>query len=264
MGIRLVTNPLVVALAKNANFDALFIDMEHSSFSLADASAISYAGLLNGLTPFVRLPHECGMGFVQQVLDGGAMGVIFPHIVTAAHARAAVESCKFPPRGRRSMWAQQPALGMRAVSLPKLVNACNRVASSVVVMIEAAESLEHIDAIAAVEGVDMLLVGCLDLSTDMNIPGRFEDEEFRAALEAVSRACRHRGRIMGLAGIYNNPSFQDWAINELGVRFMLCQQDSNLLAGAAKECAQGVAGVDRTVLVNGNGVKSLPSHARGV
>ncbi|RDL30419.1 2-keto-3-deoxy-L-rhamnonate aldolase [Venustampulla echinocandica] len=270
LGIRLVTNPLVVQLAKNAGFDALFIDLEHSTFSLADASAIACAGLLSGLTPFVRVPYQCGIGFVQQVLDGGGMGVIFPHIHSAVDARVAVEACKFPPWGRRSMWGQQPALGLRMMPFNKIVEVCDSVGSSVLLMIEAADSIENIDSIAAVDGVDVLLVGCLDLSTDMGMPGKYEARAFRAALESVSAACQRHGRLMGLAGLYNNPEIQDWAINTLKVRFIMCQQDSNILAAGAIECAAEVSSVDRTApmpskVVNG-AVKEtkVPATANGI
>lgn len=240
----------MVQIARNAGFDALFIDLEHSTLSIADASAIACAGLLSGITPFARVPYQCGMGFVQQLLDAGAMGIIFPHIHTAADARAAVNICKFPPTGKRSMWGQQPVLDMRVTPLYKIVDVCDTSASSVVVMIEAEDSIKNVDSIAAVEGVDVLLVGCIDLTTDMGIPGKFESDRFCAALKAVSNACRRHGKIMGIAGLYNNKRLQDWAINTLQVRFILCQQDSNVLALGAIECAAGVTAVDRTVLPN--------------
>jgi 2-keto-3-deoxy-L-rhamnonate aldolase RhmA len=82
-GIRLATNTQIVQLAQNAGFDSLFIELEHSTLSIDDASRLSMAGLHAGITPFVRVPHQCGNGFVQRVLDGGAMGVIFPHIQNA-------------------------------------------------------------------------------------------------------------------------------------------------------------------------------------
>jgi len=75
-----VANPCVVQLAKNSGFDSLFIDLEHSTLSINDASYLCMAGLQIGITPFVRVPYQCGNGFVQRVLDGGAMGVVFPHI----------------------------------------------------------------------------------------------------------------------------------------------------------------------------------------
>lgn len=82
-GIKLSSSTHVVEVAKNAGFDSLFIDLEHAWLSLSEAAALCHTGLLAGITPFVRVPYQCGNGFVQRVLDGGAMGVIFPHIHTA-------------------------------------------------------------------------------------------------------------------------------------------------------------------------------------
>lgn len=70
----------IVQIAKQAGYDSLFIDLEHTTLSLKDASQLCITGLSAGITPFVRVPHECGSGFIQRVLDGGAMGVIVPHI----------------------------------------------------------------------------------------------------------------------------------------------------------------------------------------
>lgn len=82
-GIKISNNPQIVFLAKNGGFDCLFIDLEHAHLTLGEASNLCIAALLGGITPFVRVPHQCGNGFVQRVLDGGAMGVIFPHIHSA-------------------------------------------------------------------------------------------------------------------------------------------------------------------------------------
>jgi 2-keto-3-deoxy-L-rhamnonate aldolase RhmA len=82
-GIKISTNGQVVQIAHNAGFDCLFIDLEHGWLSVAEAANLCHVGLLVGITPFVRVPHQCGNGFVQRVLDGGAMGVIFPHVESA-------------------------------------------------------------------------------------------------------------------------------------------------------------------------------------
>ena len=79
-GVKLVPSPAVVQMAQKAGFDALFIDLEHSTLSINDASLLCTTALLAGVTPFVRVPYQCGDGLVQRVLDGGAMGVIFPHV----------------------------------------------------------------------------------------------------------------------------------------------------------------------------------------
>lgn len=82
-GIKISNCAQVVQIAHNSGFDCLFIDLEHGWLSLAEASNLCNVGHLAGITPFVRVPHECGKGFMQRVLDGGAMGVIFPHISNA-------------------------------------------------------------------------------------------------------------------------------------------------------------------------------------
>lgn len=81
--IKISNNAQSVLLARNAGYEALWIDLEHGWLTLGEASNLCIASLLAGITPFVRVPHQCGNGFVQRVLDGGAMGVIFPHIHNA-------------------------------------------------------------------------------------------------------------------------------------------------------------------------------------
>ena len=79
-GVKISPNAQVVQLARNAGFDALWIDLEHAWLTLAEASNLCNVGILTGITPIVRVPHQCGNGFVQRCLDGGAMGIVFPHI----------------------------------------------------------------------------------------------------------------------------------------------------------------------------------------
>lgn len=79
----MVTSNEIILLARAAGYDSVFIDMEHSVLGIENVSRLCSASLLSGITPFVRVPYECGSGFVQRVLDGGAMGIVFPHISTA-------------------------------------------------------------------------------------------------------------------------------------------------------------------------------------
>ena len=85
-GNKISPNPQVVQLAKNAGFDALWIDLEHAWLTLGETSNLCNVGILTGITPIVRVPHQCGNGFVQRCLDGGAMGIVFPHIHSPGEA----------------------------------------------------------------------------------------------------------------------------------------------------------------------------------
>ncbi|KAI1616210.1 Pyruvate/Phosphoenolpyruvate kinase-like domain-containing protein [Exophiala viscosa] len=237
-GIKLVTSAAVVQIASQAGFDSLFIDLEHSTLSLNDASQLCTAGLLAGITPFVRVPYQCGDGFVQRVLDGGAMGVVFPHVSSRVEAEAAVSISKYPPQGKRSMTGQLPQFAMVLQTAPKVTGPSNDIGSTVFVMIETREGIDNLDDIASVKGVDVLLVGANDLSIELGMPADFENETFQAALKRISDACKKHGKIMGLAGIYDRPKLQKWAISDLGVGFMLGQQDASFITKGAKQCVE--------------------------
>ncbi|QKD50624.2 Pyruvate/Phosphoenolpyruvate kinase-like domain-containing protein [Fusarium oxysporum Fo47] len=232
LGVRLITNPQVVQLAKNANFDSLFIDLEHSTLSLDDAGKFCGAGLALGITPF-------------KVLDAGAMGIIFPHVQNSDEAKAAVAISKYPPQGCRSITGQLPALSLKSYPQADVIRETNEHASSVFVMIENEGAVQRVEEIAAVEGVDVVLIGSNDLAIELGAPDDFRSDRFRQALMRVSKACRKYGKVMGLAGIYGTPDIHDWAIHTLGVRFMLCQQDSGLIAGAAAKCLAAVEMVEK-------------------
>ncbi|OAP61055.1 hypothetical protein AYL99_06059 [Fonsecaea erecta] len=235
-GIKLTPSAAVVQIAAAAGFDALFIDLEHSALSINDASQLCTTGLLAGTTPFVRVPYQCGDGFVQRVLDGGAMGVVFPHVSTRGEAEAAVAISKYPPAGKRSMTGQLPQFAYAAQPHSVVIPESNNVGSTVIVMIETQEALQNLDAIASVTGVDVLLVGSNDLTVDLGIAAQFDNPVYTEAMKKVSQACRKHGKIMGLGGVYDNPTFHGWAVHELGVGFILGGQDSSFIAKGAKAC----------------------------
>src|SRR4029077_255810 len=98
MTVRLIRGIEIARIAKTAGFDSLYVDLEHASFSLDTAGQICIAALEAGITPLVRVP---GIAEVSRVLDGGALGVIAPHVQSADDARAYVAAAKFPPLGHR-------------------------------------------------------------------------------------------------------------------------------------------------------------------
>lgn len=119
----------------------------------------------------------------------------------------------------------------------------NATGSTVFVMLETAQGIADVDAIAGVPGVHVLLVGSNDLSIELGVPGQFESDVFREALKKVSRACKAHGKIMGLAGVYDRVDIQRWAVRELGVGFMLGQQDLGLVTKGARACVEALEGI---------------------
>src|SRR6202171_6251818 len=96
MTVRLVRSIEIARIASTAGFDTLYVDVEHSSFSLETTGQICIAALEAGIAPFVRVPANTP-DYISRVLDGGALGVIAPHIRSAEDARAVVAAAKFPP-----------------------------------------------------------------------------------------------------------------------------------------------------------------------
>lgn len=107
-------------------------------------------------------------------------------------------------------------------------------------MIESKDAIENVDSIAAVDGVDVLLVGSSDLTIDFGIAGQFKSEPYRSAVEKVSQACKKHSKIFAVAGVYDQPDVQDYLLNELGARFMLVAQDASLISSGGPKAIQAV------------------------
>lgn len=152
-------------------------------------------------------------------------------------AKAAVAAAKFPPQGTRSLTAALPQFLYQRVEASEVVRQLNDSGSTVIVMIETAEAVRNAAAIAAVPGVDVLLLGANDLSLEMGILGELERPAFQDALRAVADACRLGGKIFGVSGIYNRPQLVHAAIRELGARYVLGHSDMGLLAVAMNKNA---------------------------
>src|SRR5262249_27808185 len=145
---------------------------EHGTLPLDIAAQMSVTAIEAGITPLVRVPKG-QYSLATRALDNGAGGIVMPHVDTAAEAREIVQALKYPPMGHRSNGGA-PQFRYRPVGRAESMSILNA-SSLVVVMIESPEAVEQADAIAAVEGVDVLLFGTNDLCAEMGIPGKFED-----------------------------------------------------------------------------------------
>jgi len=185
MTVRLVHGVEIARIAKTAGFDSLYVDMEHSSFSLESMSQVCIAALEVGITPFVRVP---GTGDVQRILDAGALGIIAPHVQSAAEARDYVKAAKYPPLGDRSNAGNLPHLQYRSFPAAEAYAAVDA-ATMVIVQFESAKAVENAGEIVAVEGVDMVLIGTNDLLADWGLPGQYDHPRVRDAYEKTIAAC---------------------------------------------------------------------------
>ena len=242
MMVRLVRGVEIVRIAKSAGFDTFYIDMEHCSFSLETTSQICMAALEAGIPAFVRVPAN-SPEYISRVLDGGAMGVIAPHVRNAQQARDVVRYARFAPQGERSANGGLPHLQFRSFPTVAANLALNK-ATMVILMMEAVEALEHVEEIAAVEGVDMLLIGTNDLTAEWGVPGQYDDPRVAAAYERTIAACRRHGKHVGIGGLASRPDLVEKFVR-MGARFVSTGTDLSFLMAACTQKAKAVATLSR-------------------
>ncbi len=231
IGLRQARTVDIGKIMKTCGYDWLFIDMEHNSMSIDTAAQISVAAQDAGVAPIVRVP-----GFqhfhASRALDGGAQGVVVPHVDTAEVAAEMVSNCKYPPVGHRSVTGRLPQVNFEAHPQDEVTRSVNN-ATLVVVMVETPTAVENVEAIAAVPGVDSVLVGTNDLCTEMGIPGAVGDARIQEIMERVVAACRAHGKHPGLGGVYEPPLMERYV--RMGMRLILCGNDLTMMMAAAQE-----------------------------
>ncbi len=240
IGLRQARTVDIGPIMKSCGYDWLFIDMEHNTMTLDTAAQISVAAQAAGITPVVRV-HALALHDATRVLDGGALGVVVPHVDTPERAAEIVDWCKYPPVGHRSITGALPQLGFEATPIPEATAAINA-ATLVVVMLETPLAIDNASAIAAVPGVDALLVGTNDLTIEMGIAGQIGHEKVAAAYEKVLGACAAHGTYAGLGGVYR-PDLMERYIG-MGFRLVLAGNDLPFMAAAAKERSAFLRGLD--------------------
>lgn len=232
MSLRQLRTPDAAMIVREAGFDGFYVDREHGTFSDAETAAICAAGLLAGLFTAVRVRSNAPAD-IAIALDAGALGIIVPHVGSPEEAAAAVRAVKYPPAGGRSLAALGPMTGYRPLPAEEAIRQVNE-ATMVFAMLETEEGILHADAIAAVPGVDVLMIGPSDLSAELGIPGQVKHPRIAEAYHAAARAACAHGKHM-VAGGAGGPPIAEMAA--AGARILMGGNDVAYLMGAARAAA---------------------------
>jgi len=217
-------------LAAAGDHDWLFIDMEHGAISPHDATQICIAALPTGITPIVRICADA-LDEGTRCLDNGALGVIVPHVDTVERAREIAQAFRYPPLGHRS-WGGPPAVFRYEAPSNAEAQAALNEAVLVVAMIESPQAVANADAIAAVPGIDALLIGTSDLTAELGISGQIGHARVAEAYEKVGTACRAHGKSLGMGGVYDKENASRYIKG--GARMILSGSDHNYILAGAK------------------------------
>jgi len=178
-------------IAAGAGADFVMVDMEHGGVDIGATKNALAAARSSGVVPLVRTPST-GYHLVSQPLDAGALGVMVPMVESAEQARQVVASAKYPPAGGRGVgvyYADDVEPGGLAATLAKANEELLLIAQ-----IETTAGVEHVEEIAAVDGIDVLWIGHFDLTTSLGTPGEFWNAAHTEAVDRVFEACRRHGK----------------------------------------------------------------------
>jgi 4-hydroxy-2-oxoheptanedioate aldolase len=228
----------IAKIMKTCGYDYLFIDLEHNAMTVAEAVAISVAALDTGIAPIVRVP-TMELNLAAKLLDNGALGIILPHIETAAEAAEIVDKLKYPPIGQRSLDVHMPQFDFIRHDAGDAARVLNE-QTLIVATVESRKGVENAEEIARVAGIDVVFVGGNDLMIDLGLPDQPAHADVIAAYETVLDACKRAGTWAGMGGVYDRDLMQRYIAR--GARMLLAGNDLRMLMAAATDQAQFLRG----------------------
>lgn len=229
MVVRLGRSGDIARIAKATGHDFIFLDLQHALYDKETLGHVAQAAFGAGVTCLARVQSPSDP-IMPLLLDNGFTGIVVPDVNTADDAKRAVEACKFKPVGRRSVSGAYPMFDFRSQPLGETLRVLND-NTLLVCMIETVEGVNNMEAIAAVEGVDVVHLGCNDLLVDMGNPGAFGSPEVVEVIEREIALCKKHGKFAGLGGD-RDPQRQARFIRE-GIRFVTTHTDIAFLMQAA-------------------------------
>jgi 2-keto-3-deoxy-L-rhamnonate aldolase RhmA len=225
----LTGSPDTAAALAGVGFDFLWIEMEHGPLTLESVRSIVLATRGLKAMPFTRVPvNEPWMA--KRVLDIGSLGVVFPFVSTREAAERAVRACRYPPAGTRGYGPSlaAPRWGLSSADYAKFADE----QVMVIVIVEQKEALEHVEAIAAVPGLDVLFLGANDMSFSLGVGGRLDHPLVEEAAARVVAAGRKHGVALGYPA--SNPAEIQKRIAQ-GFRFFQTANDLGLMSAGARD-----------------------------
>ncbi len=229
-------DPGIVEAIGYAGFDFVVIDTEHSPIDFRDMRDLIAAADGAGLVPLVRV-GTTDANPILRTLDNGALGVMAPHMCTAADAAALVRACRYPPNGIRGMNGAARAAGYGLAKFAEHAKLSDEDIMTIA-LIEDVEGVKNIEAIADVQGLDVIMPGPGDLSASLGVIGQSQDPKVQAAVSRVAEVAGARGQ--HTVGFYIADPAQMKRCRELGARFILFSQDSRVLFGAYKNAREAI------------------------
>jgi len=205
----------LVEILGNVGFDFFIIDMEHGPHSLETVEMLIRAGNISNVAPIVRVPENTENAILKP-LDGGASGILVPHVSTKTEAQKVVSASKFYPIGERGIDIYARSANYGIIPKEKYLLEANE-KMLVAIQIEGLEGVRGLKDILEVEGIDVVFIGPYDLSQSVGIPGQVDHPELISKMEKMVRLIRDAG-IVAATYVDDPQTAKRWT--DLGIQFI--------------------------------------------
>ncbi len=205
-------------------FDCLWICTEHTQIDASLLKDMIRAARVSGMDCMIRIGQN-SYDDIMRFLEMGANGVMIPHLQDAEHAQEIVRRAKFPPIGERGIDGISADAEFGLMPIEEYVKQAND-ETFIVVQIENRHTLENIESIAKIEGIDVLFVGPADLSLSLGIAGKVKHPKIFEVIERVVRACEGTSSVCGTPYIDKEYCKK---LMDIGVKFFTGISDNRVI-----------------------------------
>lgn len=193
-----LTDPSLHEMVSLMGFDAIWMDMEHHTYSLERADTLMRASRV-GCSDIMARPAKGEYMRMARMLEGGAAGILYPRCDDAAEAREVVRWAKFAPLGERGCDGGNADMPYCTMPLDEYTRMANE-ETFLAIQLEHQAAVDNAEAIADVEGVDVLFLGPGDFSVLEGFPGQVQHPKVKRAMETIAKAAEKTGKRWGTVG----------------------------------------------------------------
>lgn len=225
-------NSVTAEIVGSSGYDWVLLDLEHGLGSEKDILHQLQALEHTPAAPIIRIESSQRQR-IHRVLDMGAEGIMCPRINNTVEARAVASGLHYPPLGERGVAMKVRASGYGQKFSSYYADAPDNILG--VVQIETLEVLNHLDEVAATEGIDVLFIGPADLTMALGIFGQFDHPLFKDALKATVNAAHKAGKATGIL-LFDPEDYQTY--HDMGIRMIACGADASFVTNGAYNMAK--------------------------
>ncbi len=213
-------HPSITETFARAGFDFMAIDMEHSTISLAEAQRIIAASQSEGV-PCLPRPVSHSNDWIKPLIESGADGMLIQMVNRPDQVQPLIDDIKYPPIGKRSYGVNRAqAYGF---DFDKYINDWNK-ESIFMIQVESIEAVENIDDLLAFDEIDAVMIGPLDISGSLGVPGQTNHPLVLEASRKVIKACEKYGKSCGTQVADSTPESVQ-ALFDLGHTYAILGSD---------------------------------------